>query len=1053
MAFHPMRTFQKNRKFWMAAVLLVCMFTFVLCTGLQGGDFAGWIMSLFRPRGNEAVALADPYPDLNALKNLESVSVRSFYMSDLDDVKKRREIANDYMNRAAKLVLDNLRNTIKAQERSRDNEKQQQQLLRELTGIRADLTDKLSRPRYFRGGVGLNDLVDFLLWRSQANRLGIRLTDDVVRDMVALELYSAAGYARFTGWGPEASLRVQRLMGKNYREIVDALTDEFRVRIARLALQESAWPTFAQSRFNPALGKATEPELGTRSAMTPWELFSFYRKNRSPAKVAVLPVPLEDLFSKLPKEDPAEYEKKLKQLYDQFKEKKYDPSKPEPGFQPPERVVVEYVSADPKSPAFTAATRTITLLLQTRTPTADEYRRFWDPKYRPKSPDDKDKRVVQFRPFLFNPTQSPFLAAASYAAQQPVYDQMLANLYARERARPGADHEAYELPDWLDSFALPLLYRHWVSSARRWAAETKSEGAPLEKKLVEAGESSPIKTLVDARVRLIGSLAGSAAPGHFLGGVTAGLAAYQDTAVRQGEQLEPVLDAEREKRFPMVAAAVGSGTTLPLNTLTGGLVALADYASKTAPPGKLPGYRAPRHAPLLGLVEKTFREKFETNLAVKRAREIMLEVRGRLIEPQVAGHAETFRKELNALLREYNEDSTLSYTDDSGEPRESAPLVYRKRLGPHTPFDIGKDPALAPLKKSFERVYEQINLVEGRGGTPSMLKKSDFDKLFFGLEKFGVGSAADYEPRPWPPVLKEKLTRAQILAEGEEAAQPKTVNLFETADRAFMFWKTDSKKAEGNAPQGLANPVIRAMVERALKIEKARELLFARAAGAKKQRSEFDQILKLLIAAANEKAKGHGRLQVAFENAAHLLGKDRRPIILDDVAPLSEKVVQLVTYGGQFTTFYVPYEVPDGTFLYPREDTPKEMGSTKQILALLDLKAPLTIGDTQLDKLNQELFDNTHKTGRVVQVLTNSPKTVYYVVAVVVPPYEDPSLAYNHFFTAYRGAAGLPPRDFLVTLAYQEISRSYHQALLAQMRTQARVRETDDAKKQFPDSK
>src|SRR5262249_39917931 len=162
--------------------------------------------------------------------------------------------------------------------------------------------------------------------------------------------------------------------------------------------------------------------------------------------------------------------------------------------------------------------------------------------------------------------------------------------------------------------------------------------------------------------------------------------------------------------------------------------------------------------------------------------EIMQEVRARLIETQVAGHAETFRKELNALLREFNEDSTLSYTDDSGEPRESAPLTYRERPGPHTPFDIGKDPALAPLRKPYERGYDQINLVEGRGGTPSMLKKSDFDKLFFGLEKFGVGSAADYEARPWPPVLKQKLSRQEILAQGEEAAQPKEVNLFAAAD-------------------------------------------------------------------------------------------------------------------------------------------------------------------------------------------------------------------------------------------------------------------------------
>src|SRR5438045_3722901 len=37
MAFNPFASFQKNRKYWMAAVLLMCMITFVLCTGV-GGD-------------------------------------------------------------------------------------------------------------------------------------------------------------------------------------------------------------------------------------------------------------------------------------------------------------------------------------------------------------------------------------------------------------------------------------------------------------------------------------------------------------------------------------------------------------------------------------------------------------------------------------------------------------------------------------------------------------------------------------------------------------------------------------------------------------------------------------------------------------------------------------------------------------------------------------------------------------------------------------------------------------------------------------------------------
>ena len=54
MAFHPLRTFQKNRRFWMAAILLMCMATFVLCTGIQGGgDFGSGYAHQHRSRRHD----------------------------------------------------------------------------------------------------------------------------------------------------------------------------------------------------------------------------------------------------------------------------------------------------------------------------------------------------------------------------------------------------------------------------------------------------------------------------------------------------------------------------------------------------------------------------------------------------------------------------------------------------------------------------------------------------------------------------------------------------------------------------------------------------------------------------------------------------------------------------------------------------------------------------------------------------------------------------------------------------------------------------------------
>src|SRR5262249_9223707 len=56
MAFNPFTSFRKYQKFWMAAILLVCMATFVLCTGV-GGDFGDRLLRLFSGGGRGAARL------------------------------------------------------------------------------------------------------------------------------------------------------------------------------------------------------------------------------------------------------------------------------------------------------------------------------------------------------------------------------------------------------------------------------------------------------------------------------------------------------------------------------------------------------------------------------------------------------------------------------------------------------------------------------------------------------------------------------------------------------------------------------------------------------------------------------------------------------------------------------------------------------------------------------------------------------------------------------------------------------------------------------------
>src|SRR5690349_2624144 len=92
MAFNPFTSFRKYQKFWMASVLLLCMVTFVLCTGV-GGDLSQRLLELFRPREGNPLARIDG---------------RNVYSKDMNDLKEQRNMANEFMKRAMDMSIKNL---------------------------------------------------------------------------------------------------------------------------------------------------------------------------------------------------------------------------------------------------------------------------------------------------------------------------------------------------------------------------------------------------------------------------------------------------------------------------------------------------------------------------------------------------------------------------------------------------------------------------------------------------------------------------------------------------------------------------------------------------------------------------------------------------------------------------------------------------------------------------------------------------------------------------------------------------------------------------------
>jgi hypothetical protein len=174
MAFNPFSNFRKYQKIWMATILLLCMVTFVLCTGTQG-DFMDWVLKTFRPRGQVAA----------------KIDGDNVYSTELTDLRQRRNIANEFMNKAKIHVLQNLDEFLKPESQKKiesqipDANERESKLMfaAELRQVMEQQYSK--RPRFFATGVKLDELIDHKLWLMEADRLGVDFTDDAVSVLVS----------------------------------------------------------------------------------------------------------------------------------------------------------------------------------------------------------------------------------------------------------------------------------------------------------------------------------------------------------------------------------------------------------------------------------------------------------------------------------------------------------------------------------------------------------------------------------------------------------------------------------------------------------------------------------------------------------------------------------------------------------------------------------------------------------------------------------------------------------------------------------------------------
>src|SRR5262249_21981129 len=152
----------------------------------------------------------------------------------------------------------------------------------------------------------------------------------------------------------------------------------------------------------------------------------------------------------------------------------------------------------------------------------------------------------------------------------------------------------------------------------------------------------------------------------------------------------------------------------------------------------------------------------------------------------------------------------------------------------------------------------------------------DFDRLFFGAEPFGVGNILPFDPKPWPPTVTAKPSQIDILMKGR-SLRPETVNLFDTAEQGFLFWREGARQS--HTPESLDE--VRTKVEHAWRLEKARELM------GPKVKAVADQLVKA------QKAPDYDPWLAARDAAK----AEKEPLtILRNVAPLVPR-----RQGGELT--------------------------------------------------------------------------------------------------------------------------------------------------------
>jgi hypothetical protein len=990
MAFNPFASFRKYQKYWMAGAVLVCMVTFVLCSGgIRGTGLDDLLMWITRRKGDE-------YARINN---------RRYNYEDLQELKNQRNLANDYMRELTKVSHDRLVNIVKqvnAKKMSQKLDDADQQRLAIYGRSLRDLADKYAEPRFFIGGAKLDDLVDFVLWRDLADKYNVNLTDDMVRDLVTQSVHANAWGGLDPNTAGELVYKMrQQHSGASDSTIFKALRDEFRVQIAQLAYM-GHWTQGEGFRIGDTVQSEREMFIRTglhlnspmqyRIMPAPEQISSQYRKTRTELTIDMLPISLEELAKaeKLP-EDPAKRLEVLKQFYDQHAKEPYNPSSDKPGFKMPQRVEAQYITADADMEYYKKPAEILTQLEKLSPALPNVLGPLggtigWLSSL-PAFQATLEQDVVGGKLMYQKNVNDRFAALQKLQLQMNLQTDKTEQAIAVAEIRKEAK-EAYEkllanpLPQYKYGLSSLLTPYYWNDDKLK-EAEVKPSAASL--------------------AAFVGALGGTD------GFMTALSVKRADGYVDQLKDLEPMLTQDLGKR-----AKAGSELILA------GCPDLLAGSAFTAAALTYHQGQQPQFMPIAGYYERELTQTIEKDRSLKAMQAVMLDCKKRLEE--VSGRGEAFRDKLTALKNQYSR----TVTDKDGGSRTISGFEFHETGRLRSQYDIDDDPAMVPLQTSFNKNRTFVNMIEGRAGKPQLLRDVDFNKLFFGGETYGLAKDdADFVPKIWPPNVSTPKGR---LEDPTHPDQSKEIRLFDKAEKPIIFW-TSKKVGENTEPWNPNKLRLVDFTEQQYKMDKARSKL-------------MDEVKRVAKAIRDARRTEKSDPQAVMAKEAENLHTN--VIVLKNVAELVENKDTTSMQALHF----LEYTLPPRTILFARQDT------VKDLLKLHNQSAALQFpddSDKDLNELNKSLFEPKlgGKLGQV-QVISNKPRDKYYVV--MVTDVNEPEMF--HYFADVLPQASITgsARNTFVDQVQTEYGKQLLKATLEQLRAQGEVNISKQARDQFASS-